>query len=807
MENHLTEGDPSDRQAAISLNKPVASDGPSGDRPTLIEQLRAAQAALRASEEFNRRLLESSADCIKVLDLNARLEFMSERGMCIMEVEDFSTAQGAFWPDFWDVEERAHALAAVEEAKSGGTGRFQGFARTMKGSPRWWDVSVLPINGADGRPEKLLSVSRDITVEKNAESALGTSEARLSAIFAQASAGLALTDLNGRFVEVNDRYCEMLGRSREELLSMRMQDLTHPDDVGGNMSLFSAAVASGSSFILEKRYLRPDGTELWVRNSVGAVRDSAGTVSGILAVSVDITDRKAAEARLHELNETLEQQVAVRAAERDRLWTLSQDMLARADYNGMMSAVSPAWTMVLGWGEAELLSRPYATLIHPDDLQPTLDEVRRMGETRRPARFANRVATKDGGWKHIEWTVAPEPDSLNFIAVGRDLSEVKAREAELEAVQETLRQSQKMEAMGSLTGGVAHDFNNLLTPIIGSLDMLMRRNVGSERERLLIDGALQSAERAKTLVQRLLAFARRQPLQPSAVDVPSLVHGMVGLISSTLGPTTEVRFEIAEGLPPAKADLNQLEMALLNLAVNARDAMPQGGELKITAHQTKVSRQSRAQLEPGDYVLLCVSDTGIGMDEATRKRAIEPFFSTKGVGRGTGLGLSMVHGLAAQLGGCLNIESTLGAGTTVELWLPVSAQSSGNENDNGEASTAPLGRGTALLVDDEDLVRMSTAHMLSDLGFEVVETSSAEEALELIKAGAAPDVLVTDHLMPGMSGAELASEARAVHPALPVLIVSGYAEVESIAPELPRLSKPFRNAELAASLSALIPAT
>ncbi len=513
------------------------------------------------------------------------------------------------------------------------------------------------------------------------------------------------------------------------------------------------------------------------------------------------------EARLRELNETLEAQVEARSAERDRLWNLSQDMLARADYTGMMSAVSPAWTQVLGWTERELLTRGYSTFMHPDDEPPTIEAIGRMAESGRPTRFENRIATSEGGWKSIEWTVAPEQDGVNFIAVGRDLSHVKEREAELEKAQEALRQSQKMEAMGSLTGGVAHDFNNLLTPIIGSLDMLVRKGIGSDRERRLIDGALQSAERAKTLVQRLLAFARRQPLQPTAVDVGRVVEGLAGLLGSTLGPAIEVRLDLSSELPPAIADQNQLEMALLNLAVNARDAMPDGGELTIVARRETVSGTHAASLKPGHYVRLCVGDSGLGMDAATLRRATEPFFSTKGIGKGTGLGLSMVHGLAAQLGGGLSVQSTPGQGTIIELWLPISPVAIGGEDQSLTSFPIVNARGVALLVDDEDLVRMVTSDMLAGLGFEVVETQSAEEALTRLRAGLQPSLVVTDHLMPGMSGAQLASALKAERPLLPVLIISGYAETQGIDPGIARLTKPFREAELAESLSALLPTT
>jgi PAS domain S-box-containing protein len=510
------------------------------------------------------------------------------------------------------------------------------------------------------------------------------------------------------------------------------------------------------------------------------------------------------EARLRELNETLEAQVEARSAERDRLWNLSQDMLVRADYTGMMSAISPAWTQVLGWSEGELLSRGYASFMHPDDTPPTLAAIERMAQTLRPTRFENRISTSGGEWKHIEWTVAPEPDGMNFIGVGRDLTHAKAREAELERAQDALRQSQKMEAMGQLTGGVAHDFNNLLTPIVGSLDMLQRKGVGGEREQRLIAGAAQSAERARTLVQRLLAFARRQPLQTVSVDVAKLVAGMGDLVGSTTGPQIRVAVEVADDLPPAKADPNQLEMALLNLSVNARDAMPDGGTLRISAATEEVAAGHRSGLADGTYVHLSVADTGVGMDEATLARAIEPFFSTKGVGKGTGLGLSSVHGLASQLGGALTIQSRPGFGTNVELWLPISADAAeqapaGRRNDEDTAR-----RGVALLVDDEELVRMSTADMLMDLGFAVVEVSSAEEAVRFLADGQAVDVVVTDHLMPGMTGTELARLVQKAHPELPVLLVSGYAELEGVDADRPRLTKPFRKDELAATLLALV---
>jgi signal transduction histidine kinase/CheY-like chemotaxis protein len=378
---------------------------------------------------------------------------------------------------------------------------------------------------------------------------------------------------------------------------------------------------------------------------------------------------------------------------------------------------------------------------------------------------------------------------------------VEERTAELLEAQEALRQSQKLEAMGQLTGGVAHDFNNLLAPIIGGLDLLQRSGLGGEREQRLIEGAMQSAERAKTLVQRLLAFARRQPLQEKRVDVATLVQGMADLIASTCGPQVHVVVKLPPDLPPAKADPNQLELAILNLSVNARDAMPDGGTLTIAATAETVPVHDRSKLAAGDYVRLSVGDTGTGMDEGTMARAVEPFFSTKGIGKGTGLGLSMAHGLAQQLGGALLLSSKPGLGTCVELWLPVSREGLANTGQGRRDREAGGAAGCVLLVDDEVLVRSSTAEMLRELGYEVVEAGSGEEALRLIELQRV-EIVVTDHLMPGITGTDLAHRIRSRSPRLPVLIISGYADLDRISPELPRLSKPFRQKDLAEALSA-----
>ena len=505
---------------------------------------------------------------------------------------------------------------------------------------------------------------------------------------------------------------------------------------------------------------------------------------------------------LRDLNATLEQRVADRTAERDEIWRNSQDLMVVARHDATIEAVNPAWTKVLGWSDAELVGKSFVDLIHPDDVDASLAEAERLSEEGRATmQFENRYRRKDGGWVWLSWAVSS--NGGRFYAVARDITNDKARQADLELAHEALRQSQKMEAMGQLTGGVAHDFNNLLTPIVGSLDLLRRRGVGGEREQRLIDGAIQSADRATLLVQRLLSFARRQPLQATAVDVPVLVRGMADLIGSTTGPQIKVVVEVSDDLPPALADANQLEMALLNLAVNARDAMAEGGTLRISVGEEVVDKRHPAGINAGHYVRLSVADTGVGMDETTLARAVEPFFSTKGVGKGTGLGLSSAHGLVSQLGGGMTIQSRQGLGTNIEMWLPVSPVTFKAVRAVSERALASPGAGTALLVDDEELVRMSTADMLSELGYQVIQAPSAEQALRLVRGGLRPELLITDHLMPGMNGTDLARIVQLEVPGLHVLLVSGYADSDGIAPDLARLSKPFKNDELAASLADL----
>jgi signal transduction histidine kinase len=371
--------------------------------------------------------------------------------------------------------------------------------------------------------------------------------------------------------------------------------------------------------------------------------------------------------------------------------------------------------------------------------------------------------------------------------------------AERETAREELHQLQKLETIGQLTGGVAHDFNNLLTPIIGALDILGRRFGEDKRAERIISGAQQSAERARVLVSRLLTFGRRQHLEVQAVNLGELATGMSDLIKRSLSAQIEVGYSVDRDIPAVLADPNQLELALLNLCVNARDAMPDGGKLEITVR--KVGANVAPRLGPGRYVCVSVSDTGAGMDRETLQRAVEPFFTTKDVGRGTGLGLSMVHGLAAQSGGLFQLESEVGQGTRASIYLPVVdidvEPRPQIKRDTGLAKE-PL---RILLVDDEDLVRVGTAEMLEALGHEVRQAASGPGAVQILRASGDFDLLIADYMMPGMSGVSLVREAQQLKPQLPALLITGYAALDPQSDDgLARLGKPFGQAELDAAI-------
>ena len=500
-----------------------------------------------------------------------------------------------------------------------------------------------------------------------------------------------------------------------------------------------------------------------------------------------------------------------------------------ADAGGYITWYNRRWYAYTGTTPAEMEGWGWQKVHDPDTLPRVLERWRASIATGEPFEMVFPLRGADGRFRPFLTRVEPVKDEggavLRWLGTNTDVSAQHEAEDALRRVNEELEdrvasaiaereralaqlsELQKMETIGQLTGGVAHDFNNLLTPIIGNLDLLARRLDDEPKTRRLLDGAAQAADRAKTLVQRLLAFARRQVLETGAVDVAALVAGLSDLLSRSLGPQVALAVEAPPGLPPAHVDPNQLELAILNLAVNARDAMNGSGGLSIVLDVQSVGADHSAALRHGDYLRVSVIDTGEGMDAATLRRAIEPFFSTKGVGKGTGLGLSMVHGLAAQSGGALLLFSTPGAGTRAEIWLPVAqdlpAGAAAAVQRCGEpGAVAPA---EILVVDDEDLVRSASADMLRECGHTVAEARSGQEALNLLHGGSMPELVITDYLMAGMTGLELAAKIKQLPRPPAVLMATGYAQLagHQVA-DLPMILKPFRQSELLGRVAAIL---
>ncbi|MEN3275802.1 MAG: hypothetical protein V7631_1592 [Massilia sp.] len=523
-------------------------------------------------------------------------------------------------------------------------------------------------------------------------------------------------------------------------------------------------------------------------------------------------ERARAEASLREANGRLEALLDERTAERDRLWDMAQEILAVASTDGYFLSCNPAMTETLGWTERELQVTPFALFAHPDQLEELADAVARLAAGKTLARFEIRSRHRDGSYRWLSWTVVPQ-GKLLYMA-GRDVTEERQRQEALRQAEDALRQAQKMEAIGQLTGGIAHDFNNILGTIVGNLE-LARFHLDAGRVGSLpryLDGAQNSAQRAATLTHRLLAFSRRQTLDPRPTDVNRLVASMAEMIASTVGPAIAVELVLDSRLRVSCCDANQLENALLNLAINARDAMPGGGRLRIrTEDIRREPPRHAAGLAAHECIRICVGDTGTGMDQDTAARAFEPFFTTKPIGQGTGLGLSMVFGFVSQSNGAVSLDTAPGKGTTVQIDLPAHAGEADAPAGAPPGGTRAAARGVnILLVDDEAALRQILAEVLREAGHTVFEAGDAATALAKLRHVDAVDLLVTDVGLPGgVNGRQLADTVRGASPATRVLFITGYAEStvlnkESLDEDMQILTKPFALAEFRARVDGIV---
>jgi PAS domain S-box-containing protein len=605
-----------------------------------------------------------------------------------------------------------------------------------------------------------------------------------------------MLDAGGHVISWNAGAERFKGYSRAEILGQHFSRFYTPEDRAAGLPERALQTArTDGHFEIEGWRVRKDGTRFWAHVSIDPVYGPDNDIIGFAKVTRDLTERREAEAELR------------RSEERFRYLVqgVTDYAICMLDPDGYVTNWNSGAQRIKGYTPEEIIGQHFSVFYTPEDRangepERSLATARQAG---RSEKEAIRVR-KDGSrfWANIVIDPIYEESGelIGFAKVTRDITERKQAEQALAQTNEELMQSQKMEAIGRLTGGVAHDFNNLLMAITGSLEMLRKRVPQDERTLKLIDNAMQGANRGSSLTQRMLAFARRQELKPAATDIRQLVEGMADLLARSLGPLIEVVTRIPETLPPVLIDANQLELAILNLAVNAKDAMPDGGRLKLDAAEATIT--GHASLPAGQYVRLSITDTGSGMDAATLAHATEPFFTTKGVGKGTGLGLPMVRGLAEQSGGSIAIESRPDAGTTVSVLLPVTDEAAARlvEPPVDAIPSEPAKR-KILVVDDDLLVAMNTTAMLEDLGHEAIEVHSGQLALEALERASDFDLMITDQAMPQMTGTQLASAAREKWPGLPIILATGYAELPPDADQsLPRLSKPFLQSDLVRAL-------
>lgn len=609
----------------------------------------------------------------------------------------------------------------------------------------------------------------------------------------------------------NDAYAPILGPRRDAAMGARMQELW--SDVWDQVQPFAERALNGQPYHCEDmpltmaRYGAIERT--WWSFSFSPMIDEHNQVVGLFCVTNETTRRvldqralRASEQRRLDLIADLERQVVERAHERGLTWQVSPDLLSVMTADLHFETTNPAWRLTLGWTDEALSQFAFSDLIHPEDVARSQEAFGALGRNHPVLNLENRYRRKDGSYRWLSWVAVPEGGKLYCSA--RDITAEKQQAEALRRAEDALRHSQKMEAVGQLTGGLAHDFNNLLMGVSGNIELMKNRVAKGRTDNLerYINAALEGSRRAAALTHRLLAFSRRQTLDPRPTDVDHLVEGLAELIRRTVGPAIAMDVIGTPGLWATLVDAHQLENALLNLCLNARDAMPDGGQLLIeTGNKTLDDIEARElEMLEGRYVALCVSDNGSGMSADVVKRAFDPFFTTKPIGMGTGLGLSMIYGFARQSGGGVQIRSKVGKGTQVCIYLPVQSEAIAFSADTPlqDQPSGPVAGGeTVLVVDDEPTVRTLVAEVLTDLGYRVLEAENGGVALEILQTRQSIDLLVSDVGLPdGMNGRQLADAARSLRPGLKVLFVTGYAENAALGkgrlePGMHVLTKPF----------------
>lgn len=622
------------------------------------------------------------------------------------------------------------------------------------------------IRGPDGRATKIFGVAVDVTNAVADASPDMEAEARFRQLADLAPALIWVSSPTGEMTFVNRRWYDFTGQNEIEAIPGGWQTVIHPDDLRTVMQNGVLAFRKGFGYSTEARMRRHDGQYRWFSIVVEPRRDLTGKVVGFIGINTDIHARRTEDEIIRH--------------QREQLFHLARDAFGVFDRDGVLLSVNPAWTRILGWTESELVGSNFLNLLHPEDVGRAMAELSGYDNGNDSFSFDTRCRTKGGDYRWISWTGVPS--RMQFYAVGRDVTLDREAAAALQQTQEALRQSQKLESIGLLTGGVAHDVNNSLTAISSSLSLAESRIKNNDLQQALhfIGIARTSARRTGALAHRLLAFARRQDLDVRPVNVNDILRSMESLLKQTMGESIEVDLDLASDLRTAAADANQFENVLINLAINARDAMSGGGILRVETMNAILDDRfvrDKDGLEAGNYVLLTFSDTGIGMSAEDVDRAFEPFFTTKPYGEGTGLGLPMVYGFVKQLGGFVSISSAKGEGTTVKIYLPESTEILEELPELGE-QVPPMGSGEiVLVVEDNPTVRKLSGEILTQLGYSVLMAEDSVAGLEILLSDAKIDLLMSDIMLPGgMNGREMAARALPSRPELPVLFVTGREE-------------------------------
>jgi PAS domain S-box-containing protein len=608
-----------------------------------------------------------------------------------------------------------------------------------------------------------------------------------------------MLDPDGTITSWNAGAQRFKGYTTEEIIGGHFSQFYVDEDRRTGLPARALEIATREGkFESEGWRVRKDGSRFWAHVVIDPIRSPEGQLVGFAKITCDLTERRAAEQRLRQKEEQF--RLLVEGVTDYAIYMLDQ--------NGRVSSWNQGAQRIKQYRAEEIIGEHFSKFYTPGDREKGAPQ-QALETARQEGRFEKEGWRVRKFWANV--VIDPIRDDsgtiVGFAKITRDITERRDAQKALEQAREVLAHSQKMDAIGQLTGGIAHDFNNLLMVILGSLELAGKRLPLDDVIMPLISNATQAAQRGAALTQRMLAFARRQDLDLKPVDLPSLVRGMTDLLQSSLGPSMPIETRFPLSLSPVLADANQLEMALLNLAVNARDAMPAGGDIVISAREEAMKVRSDGKSKAGRYVCLSVKDTGEGMDKATLTRAMEPFFTTKGVGRGTGLGLSMVHGMTEQSGGKFMLKSRKGEGTVAEIWLPVAkAVKNADEVQATIKDDGPHIRSLVVVaVDDDGLVLMNTTMMLQDLGHTVLEATSADQALDILRRERSVDLVITDQAMPKMTGVQLAAVIRAEWPQLPIILATGYAELPPGAEaDLAKLSKPFRQQELKQAVIAAV---